>query len=59
MSLLDVLDARYRPIHFLPFLLTTLVNLLLLVCTQRVVDLLCNLEFEIDGDMGTGTGRLD
>ena len=59
MSLLDVLDARYRPIHLLPFLLTTLINLLFLACAQIVVDLLCDLEFEIDGDMGTGTGRLD
>ena len=59
VPLLDVFNLRYCPVHLLPIFLTTIVDPFLLVCTQRLVDLLCNLEFEVDGDVRSGTRCID
>ena len=59
ISFLAAFDLWYRPIHFLPLLFTTLVNFFLLLRAQRIVDFSHHLEFEVDGNVGTGTRRPD
>lgn len=57
ISLFSVRDLRYRPVQLLSVLIAAIFDLLLLLRTQRVVNFFGDLEFEIDGDMRTGTGR--
>jgi hypothetical protein len=58
-SLLGVGDLWYRPVHLLPLILTTIIDHLLILRTQRVIDFFRNLEFEVYGDVGTGTRHLN
>lgn len=53
ISLLDACDLRYRPMHLLPLLFTTMVDLFPLLFAQRIVDLPGNLELEVDGNVRT------
>lgn len=59
ISLFDACNLRYRPVHLLPILFTTVVDPFLLLWTQRIVDLSRNLEFEVDRDMRTRARRFD
>jgi hypothetical protein len=59
VPLFIVLNLRRRSVRLVSFLLATLVDLFLLLRTQRVVSFPGDLELEVDGNMGGRTGRID
>lgn len=54
IPLFDILDIPNRPVEFLPFHITTLDNFFLLVGRERFVGFFCDLEFEVNWDVGAG-----
>jgi hypothetical protein len=52
VSLINILYIPYLPMLFLPFFITALVHSFLIFFRERIVCLFCDLEFEINGDLG-------